>query len=105
MQWKSLIPGASEMVVYRTYIAVPRIDTDALAEKAKTWKFNLVKGIRQISLVSSVEEVPISVFYFSKWSAEVGCNNKDGPTVYQKRSQVLIWKDSYTWWNLPSGGV
>jgi hypothetical protein len=29
------------------YMAVPRIDTDALAEKAKICKFNLVKGIRQ----------------------------------------------------------
>ncbi len=31
-----LIPGASEKIVYRIYIAVPRINTDALAEKAKT---------------------------------------------------------------------
>ena len=48
MQWKSLIPGANEKVVYRAYLAVPRFDTDALAEKAKTWKFKLVKGTRHI---------------------------------------------------------
>ena len=27
---------ANEKVVHRTYLAVPRFDTDALAEKAKT---------------------------------------------------------------------
>ena len=30
-----LIPRVSEKIVSRIYIAVPRIDTDALAEKAK----------------------------------------------------------------------
>ena len=43
-----LIPGASEKIVYRDIISVPRINTDALAEKAKILKFNLVKGIRHI---------------------------------------------------------
>jgi hypothetical protein len=33
-------------IMYRIYMAVPRIETDALAEKAKILKFNLVKGIR-----------------------------------------------------------
>ena len=45
--WKLLIPGASENIMFRICMAVPRIDTDALAEKAKIWKVNLVKGIRQ----------------------------------------------------------
>ena len=30
-----LSPGVSENTMYRIYMAVPRIDTDALAEKAK----------------------------------------------------------------------
>ena len=42
-----LIPRTSEKIMFRIWIAVPRINTDALAEKAKIWKFNLVKGIRQ----------------------------------------------------------
>jgi len=55
MQWKSLSPWTNEKIVNRTCRAVPRIDTDALAEKAKIWRFNLVKGIRQVSPVTSVE--------------------------------------------------
>ena len=39
---------------YRDLLAVPRIDTDALAEKAKTCKEKLVKGIRQFGPLSSV---------------------------------------------------
>ncbi len=48
-----LIPGASEKIVYRAYVSVPRFDTDALAEKAKTWREKLVKGIRHIGPVAS----------------------------------------------------
>ena len=33
----------------RNLLAVPRINTDAQAEKAKTCKDKLIKGIRQIS--------------------------------------------------------
>ena len=36
MWCKLLIPGANEKIVYRTYLAVPRFSTDALAEKAKS---------------------------------------------------------------------
>ena len=62
MWWKSLIPGANENFVYRTYLAVPRFDTDALAEKAKIWKFNPVKGTRHTGPLASVEGVSIFVF-------------------------------------------
>jgi hypothetical protein len=72
------------------YIAVPRIDTDALAEKAKTWKFNLVKGIRQHWPFSfGIRGVYICVFTCE--SAFIDLSNKDGSTVYQKRSRLLIW--------------
>ena len=40
-------PVKRQSLIHRIYMAVPRIDTDALAEKAKMCKFNLVKGIRQ----------------------------------------------------------
>jgi hypothetical protein len=33
---KMLIPGAYEKIMHRVCMAVPRFDTDALAEKAKT---------------------------------------------------------------------
>lgn len=46
----------------RILISVPRFDTDALAEKAKIWKFNPVKGIRQIGPLALVEGVSIFVF-------------------------------------------
>jgi len=46
----------------RNYMAVPRIGTDALAEKAKICRFNLVKGIRQVSPVTSVEGMSNFVF-------------------------------------------
>ena len=49
--------GAREKAAYRNSRAVPRINTDALAEKAKTCKLKLVKGIRHIGAVSSVEGV------------------------------------------------
>ena len=62
MGWKLLISRASEKIVYRVYIPVPRFDTDALAEKAKIWKFNPVKGIRHIGPLASVEGVSIFVF-------------------------------------------
>ena len=42
-----LSPGVNEKVMLRVYLAVPRFNTNALAEKAKTCKFKLVKGIRQ----------------------------------------------------------
>ena len=41
-----VILRASEKFVYRFKQAVPRFNTDALAEKAKTCKAKLVKGIR-----------------------------------------------------------
>ena len=73
-------------------MAVPRIDTDALAEKAKIWKFNLVKGIRQHWLFSfGIRSVYICVFRNN--NAFVDFNNKDGSTVYQKRSRLQILKD------------
>ena len=50
----SQTPGAHEKFTYRNCQAVPRTDTGALAEKAKTCKDNLVKGTRQSSPVSSV---------------------------------------------------
>ena len=56
-----MIPGVSEKFMYWVEIAVPRFDTDALAEKAKIWKFNLVKGIRHIGSLASVEGVSIFV--------------------------------------------
>ena len=77
-------------------MAVPRIDTDALAEKAKICRFNLVKGIRQVSPVASAEGM--SIFVHSRnVCALIDLSNKDGSTVYQKRSQVLIRNDVYTW--------
>ena len=73
-------------------MAVPRIDTDALAEKAKIWKINLVKGIRQYWLFSfGIRSVYICVF--RNINAFVDFNNKDSPTVYQKRSRLQILKD------------
>ena len=62
MEWKLLIPRANEKIVYRIYKSVPRFGTDALAEKAKIWKFNPVKGIRHIGPLASVEGVSIFVF-------------------------------------------
>ena len=56
------IPGVREKFVYRFYSAVPRTDTGALAEKAKTCKDNLVKGTRHIGPVASVEGVSMIVF-------------------------------------------
>jgi len=99
-----LIPGASEKVVYRKYISVPRFDTDALAEKAKIWKFNVVKGIRQ-HWPFSLGRRGVYLCVFRNGNALVDFNNKDGPTVYQKRSRLLIWKDLYNRWSLPSGGA
>ena len=101
---ESQSPGASEKIMHRIYLAVPTTGTGALAEKAKTWKVKPIKGIRQFSPVTSVEGVSIFVF-FRNVNALVDHSNKDGPTVYQKRSCVLIWKDLYTRWDLPSGGV
>ena len=56
-----LILRVSEKNVHRNNSAVPRTNTGALAEKAKTCKVKLVKGIRHISPVASVEGVSISV--------------------------------------------
>ena len=88
----------------RTKWAVPRTGTGALAEKAKTWREKSIEGIRQVSPVASAEGMSIFVSFRNVF-ASVDYNNKDGPTVYQKRSHVLIRKDVYTWWDLPSGGV
>jgi len=49
-----LILRANEKFMYRDNLAVPRSNTGALAEKAKTWKDKLVKGTRQFSPVASV---------------------------------------------------
>jgi len=57
-----LIPRVNENIVDRTLLAVPRTSTSALAEKAKTCKVKLVKGIRHISPVASAEGVSIFVF-------------------------------------------
>ena len=57
-----LILRASEKFVHRHNLAVPRSSTGALAEKAKMCKVKLVKGIRQISPVASVEGVSMAVF-------------------------------------------
>jgi len=45
----------------RIQLAVPTTGTGALAEKAKTWKAKLTKGIRQVSPVASAEGVSIFV--------------------------------------------
>ena len=99
-----LIPGAREKIVHRIYMAVPRFGTDALAEKAKIWKFNLVKGIRQHwPFVFGIRGVYFC--FFRNGEALVDLSNKDGSTVYQKRSWLLIWKDLYNQWDLPSDGA
>ena len=64
--------------------------------KLRHVRFKLVKGIRHIGPVASAEGVSIIVF-FRNVKAFVDLSNKDGPTVYQKRSHVLIRKDLYTW--------
>ena len=46
-------------------VAVPTTDTGALAEKAKTWRVKPIKGIRQISPVTSVEGMSIFVYFES----------------------------------------
>lgn len=102
---KSLTPGASEKSIFLDQSAVPITGTGALAEKAKTWKGKPTKGTRQVSPVASAEGMSIFVLSSSEFDASIDHSNKDGPTVYQKRSQVLIRKDLYTWWDLPSGGV
>jgi len=84
-----LIPRASEKAMFLGQLTVPTTDTGALAEKAKTCKINPIKGIRQVSPVASAEGM--SIFVFSRnVNALIDHSNKDGPTVYQKRSQVLI---------------
>ena len=55
-----------------------------------------IKGIRQVSPVASAEGMSIFVS-FRNVGALIDHSNKDGPTVYQKRSHVLIRKDVYTW--------
>ena len=50
------------MIVHRILTSVPRINTDALAEKAKIWRFNIVKGIRHTGPLASVEGVSMFVF-------------------------------------------
>ena len=61
-----MILGARENIVYRCKLAVPRFNTDALAEKAKTWKDKPVKGIRHIGPLASVEGVSTFVSELSK---------------------------------------
>ncbi len=79
---------------FRKNMAVPRINTDALAEKAKICKFNLVKGIRQHWPFSfGIRGVYICLP--SNRKAFVDLSNKDGSTVYQKRSRLLIRNDLY----------
>ena len=99
-----LIPRASEKIILLTKSPVPTTDTGALAEKAKIWRVKPIEGIRQFSPVASAEGMSIFVC-FRNVCALIDLSNKDGPTVYQKRSHVLIRKDVYTWWDLPSGGV
>ena len=60
MNWKIL--GAREKTMSRNKSAVPRFNTEALAEKAKTCKAKLVKGIRHIGPLASVEGVSTFVF-------------------------------------------
>ena len=85
----SLIPRVSEKAIFLDQLTVPTTDTGALAEKAKTCKINPIKGIRQVSPVASAEGM--SIFVVSRnVAALIDHSNKDGPTVYQKRSQVLI---------------
>ena len=59
-----------------------------LAEKAKANQVNLIKGIRQISPVSLVQGMPAI-------DEIAGCNNKGGPTVYQKHRSLQVCKDVY----------
>jgi len=47
----------------------------------------------------------MSILLYEFLYGGVDRSNADGPTVYQKRSQVLFRKDVYTWWSLPSSGV
>ena len=47
----------------------------------------------------------MSILLYEFLYGGVDHSNKDGSTVYQKRSQVQFRKDEYTWWSLPSGGV
>ena len=58
---KPLIPGASEKLILLVQSSVPTTDTGAQAEKAKTCKGKPIKGIRQISPVTSVEGMSIFV--------------------------------------------
>lgn len=90
-----LILGVHEKLMHRKQMAVPRSNTGVLAEKAKTCKEKLVKGTRQIGHVSSVEMV--STLVSDKKEASVDLSNKERPTVYQKRNQVLCRKALYTW--------
>ena len=66
-------------------MAVSRINTNALAEKAKICKFNLVKGIRQ-HWPFSFGIKGVYLCFFRNRNALVDLSNKDGSTVYQKRS-------------------
>ena len=70
-------------------MAVPRFNTNALAEKAKTCKFKLVKGIRQ-QWPFSLGRRGVYLCLFSNKKALVDLSNKDGSTVYQKHSRLLI---------------
>lgn len=73
----------------RKFIAVPRIGTDALAEKAKILKLNLVKGNRQ-HWPFSFGRRGVYFCFFRNGKAFVDLSNKDGSTVYQKHSRLLI---------------
>ena len=51
-----------KILYIRIILAVPRTNTGALAEKAKTCKVKPTKGTRQVSPVASAEGVSMFVF-------------------------------------------
>ena len=64
-------------------------------KKPRHVRVKLAKGIRQVSPVASAEGM--SIFVLDLCNALIDFNNKDGPTVYQKRSHVLRRNALYTW--------
>ena len=94
-QWKVLEIECSEQ--YQELALVPRL------RRPRHEGLNKLREFGINSPVSSVEGMSIS-FHDSLWG-EVDRSNKDGTTVYQKRSQAQFRKDEYAWWSLPSGGV
>ena len=47
----------------------------------------------------------MSILLYDSLYGGVDLSNKDGTTVYQKRSWAQLRKDKYARWSLPSGGV